>query len=211
MARSTGYLHKPFLHLDQQHAADRFGLWVFMANEILFFGGFFAAYAHGRSAHPELFAEGSRHLDLMRGAIESGVLLLGSYAAIVALEMMRNNRRHMTSLLLTVTAVTGVLFLGLHFNEYVNEVHEHVVPGFGFGEPDKRLQLFFFLYYVMTGFHALHVAVGVGLLVWLLRALHRGKWSAQHHPAIELTALYWHLVDIVWIFLFAMFYLVDRT
>lgn len=203
-----------FDDLAQQHAAGRLGLWVFLANEILFFGGFFAAYAFARLNHPLAFAAASRHADLLLGSIESGVLLLSSLSAMLAVRAMRLDLRRPAAWLLGLTAALGLGFLALHGMEYADELKEHLLPGPGFrfeGPLAAAAESFFFLYYVMTGFHGLHVAVGVALFARYAVRTALGRYDAAHHPPLELTGLYWHLVELVWIFLFPLFYLVDRA
>jgi cytochrome c oxidase subunit 3 len=200
----------PFATLAQQRIAGRLGLWLFLGNEILFFGGFFAAYAQARWTHPQAFASASRHTDLLLGAIESFVLLTSSFVASLARRALLRDRRRTAFHLLCVVALLGLAFLGLHGKEWYDEIGEHLLPGRGFAGAAAE-QLFFFLYYVATGFHGLHVLVGVVLFAWFARRLAHGRYSAAHHPAIELSVLYWHLVDGVWMLLFALFYLVDRT
>ncbi|HEY9546222.1 MAG TPA: cytochrome c oxidase subunit 3 [Solimonas sp.] len=200
----------PFASLQQQRIAGRFGLWLFLGNEILFFGGFVIAYAQGRWTHPDAYIAASAHTDLLLGGIESLVLLISSFIASVALRSLMLDRRRTAIRLLLAVAVLGLLFLGLHGKEWSDEIHEHLLPGHGFDGSGGE-QLFFFIYYVATGFHGLHVLIGVVLMAVLAQRLGQGRYSARHHPAVELSILYWHLVDGVWMLLFTLFYLVDRT
>ena len=203
-----------FDDLHQQHAAGRLGLWVFLTNEILFFGGFFAAYALYRMKYPEAFAEASRHTDLLLGSIESIILLASSLSVMLALRAIRQDLTQLAAGLLWLTAALGLAFLVLHGMEYADEFREHLLPGphFSFaGAHAAQAQVFFSLYYVMTGFHGLHVLIGVVLFPLYAWRLGRGRYSAAHHPPVELAGLYWHLVELVWIFLFPLMYLVDRT
>jgi cytochrome c oxidase subunit 3 len=203
-----------FDDLPQQHEAGRLGLWVFLVNEILFFGGFFTAYALMRLKYPQGFAAASRHTDLLLGSIESVLLLLSSFSVMLALRAIRLDRRRLSAAMLWLTALLGLGFLVLHGMEYADEFDEHLLPGPHFHFPGPlatQAQAFFFLYYAMTGFHGLHVAVGVALFPIYALQLHRGCYNAAHHPPLELAGLYWHLVETVWIFLFPLMYLVDRT
>lgn len=200
----------PFASLQQQRIAGRLGLWLFLGNEILFFGGFIAAYAQGRWTHPDAYVAASAHTDLLLGSIESLVLLVSSFVASVALRALMLDRRLSAVRLLYAVAALGLVFLALHGKEWSDEIHEHLLPGHGFAGSGGE-QLFFFMYYVATGFHGLHVLIGVLLMALLAWRLKRGHYSAGHHPAVELAILYWHLVDGVWMLLFALFYLVDRT
>lgn len=203
-----------FDDLPQQHASARLGMWLFLLNEILFFGGFFCAYAWGRYSAPEAFALASRRLDVVLAGIESVVLIVSGLLVALALRAIRLDQARTAWRLLAAGAVLGLLFLGLHGREYVTEFHEGLVPGLHFrweGAHAAEAQLFFFLYYALTLFHALHVGVGVVLLARLALRTRRGHFDARHHPQIEMTCLYWQFVDVVWMFLFPLFYLVDRT
>lgn len=207
-------LAEQFDDLPQQHAAGRLGLWLFLTNEILFFGGFFAAYAFMRLRHEQAFAAASRRTDLLLGSIESAVLLVSSLTAMLALRAIRLDLRRPATALLWLTAALGAGFLVLHGMEYADEFREHLLPGprFEFAGPlQSQAEGFFFLYYLMTGFHGLHVAVGVALFVLYALRTWRGQYDARHHPPLELAGLYWHLVELVWIFLFPLMYLVDRA
>ena len=207
-------LAEQFDDLPQQHEAGRLGLWVFLVNEILFFGGFFAAYALMRLNHPQAFAEACRHLDLLLGSIESAVLLLSSLTVMLALRAIRLDLKFAAASLLWLTAALGLAFLVMHGMEYADEFDEHLLPGRGFhfeGAEAVPAEGYFFLYYAMTGFHGLHVAIGVALFPLYAIRVQRGRYNAAHHPPVELAGLYWHLVEMVWVFLFPLFYLVDRT
>nr|WP_246505405.1 cytochrome c oxidase subunit 3 [Coralloluteibacterium stylophorae] len=189
-------------------------MWLFLLNEILFFGGFFCAYAWGRYGAPEAFTLASRRLDVVLAGIESVVLIVSGLLVALALRAIRLDRPRGAWRLLACGAALGLLFLALHGKEYLTEFHEGLVPGLHFrwdGVHDAQAQLFFFLYYAMTLFHALHVAVGVVLLGWLALRTRRGHFDAGHHPQIEMVCLYWQFVDVVWMFLFPLFYLVDRS
>lgn len=203
-----------FDDLPQQHAAGRLGLWLFLSNEILFFGGFFAAYAYQRLHHHQAFAAASRRTDLLLGSIESMVLLLSSLTMMLVVRAIRLDLRRAAAWLLWLTAALGAGFLVLHGMEYADEFKEHLLPGphFEFAGPlQQQAESFFFLYYLMTGFHGLHVAVGVALFAIYAVRTAQGRYSAAHHPPLELAGLYWHLVELVWIFLFPLMYLVDRS
>lgn len=204
---------KPFADLPQQHYAGRLGLWLFLANEILFFGGFFCAYGYMRAMHGPAFAAASRRTDLLLGSVESAVLLLSGLTVMAALRDIRAGLARRAAIMLWTTAALGLLFLVLHGAEYHDEFKEHLLPGpgFVFEGPRAQAEAFFFLYYLMTGCHGLHVAVGVALFAVYARQTGRGRYSAGHHPQIELAGLYWHLVELVWVFLFPAMYLVNRA
>ena len=191
-------------------APPALGMWIFIGSELLFFGGLLAAYLYGRVAWPHGFGAASRHTDVVLGTINTGVLLTSS--ALVALAVACANHhahRRFTARLLAAVALLGAVFLAIKGWEYAQEWHEGLFPGPGFplGEPGARL--FFMLYFVMTGLHAVHLLCGMAAVGWFARAVARRK--AWVTPArLEALALYWHFVDVVWIFLYPFLYLVER-
>ncbi|SEV84934.1 cytochrome c oxidase subunit 3 family protein [Luteibacter sp. 329MFSha] len=205
---------EPFDDVAQQREAATLGIWAFLATEILFFGVLFAAYAILRTLWPDAFASGSRHTDLLWGGVETGVLLVSSFSVALALRDVQLGGRRLAAWLLVLTAVLGLVFLGIHAAEYHADYKAAVIPGFRYEEVGglaAQEQLFFVLYYVTTAFHGLHVAIGVvllGVMAWRTR---RGDFLPESHNALEVSALYWHLVDIVWVFVFPLYYLVGRA
>jgi cytochrome c oxidase subunit 3 len=198
----------------QQRAAAVMGMWAFLATEVLFFGVLFAGYAVCRWRFPEAFAAGSRHTDLPMGAIETGVLLASSCAAALALRDMQLGGRRAATRLLVLTAALGAAFLVMHGFEYADEYREGLVPGLRYtqaGPLAGRMEFFFYLYFAITGLHSLHVLVGVALMLAMAVRNARGRFCAAYCTPVELAALYWHLVDIVWIFVFPLVYLVGRA
>jgi cytochrome c oxidase subunit III len=197
----------------QQREAATIGMWLFIATEILFFGGMFLGYTAYRYAYPQAFAEASRHTLIAFGGTNTAVLLISSTAMAFAVRVARENRRRLLVSLLLLTASLGALFLVIKGFEYAREISEHLLPGSSFhiaaAEPSKA-EMFFYIYWLMTGVHALHVTIGVVLITifaaraWLTDAF------ANHDTPVELLGLYWHFVDIVWVFLFPLIYLVHR-
>jgi cytochrome c oxidase subunit 3 len=189
----------------------RFGMWVFLASEILFFGGLFVAYLYGRTHWPQGFALASRHTDVVLGTVNTALLLTSSAAAALAVGCMESARqRRWTARLLVFTALLGAGFLVIKGFEYRAEWHAHLFPGRGFALADTPgAQEFFALYFVMTGLHGVHMIVGIGVLAVFAQG-RRGcrDWADARH--VEVAALYWHFVDLVWIFLYPLLYLVDR-
>ncbi|UPG87675.1 cytochrome c oxidase subunit 3 family protein [Luteibacter aegosomatis] len=205
---------QPFDDLAQQHEAAQLGMWAFLATEILFFGVLFTGYTVMRVLWPDAFVAGSRHTDLPLGAIETGVLLTSSFTAAWALQAVKRSRPREAGWLLLFTATMGVAFLGIHGAEYRHDDLAGVIPGIRYdevGDDAPHEALFFVLYYVTTGFHALHVLIGVGLLCVLARLAFRGDFLPGNHAPLEVGTLYWHLVDIVWIFVFPLYYQVGRA
>ncbi len=214
----TASAHAPELkhHFDdmgQQHEAATLGMWLFLATEVLFFGGLFTAYMLYRVWYPGTFGDASRTLDITLGTVNTMVLITSSLTMALAVHAAATDKRRTTMRFLVLTMVLGAVFLGIKGVEYYQKFVEHHVPGPGFhfeGQAPERAQLFFSLYFAMTGLHALHMIIGFGILSVILYMTWRGAFSARWHTPVEITGLYWHFVDIIWIFLFPLLYLVDR-
>ena len=188
----------------------KLGMWVFLASEVLFFGGLFLAYLYGRTHWPGGWAAASRRTDVVLGTVNTAVLLTSS--AVVALAVACEEdakRRRWTSRLLTLTATMGAIFLVIKGVEWHTDWNEHLFPGATFALDVPGAQEFFALYFVMTGLHAVHMIVGIAVLAVLARGRSRDRdWARAGH--LEIAALYWHFVDLVWIFLYPLLYLVQR-
>jgi cytochrome c oxidase subunit 3 len=197
----------------QQREAATLGMWLFLATEVLFFGAMFLGYTVYRLKYPEIFRVASEHTLVLIGAINTGVLLLSSFTMVLAVRAAELKRRAPLVRWLVVTAVLGMVFLGLKAFEYTHEIHDGLLPdsSFRFTEADPLVaRMFFYLYFLMTGVHALHVTVGVVLLgIFALRAFFTAQLE-RLSTAVDLLGLYWHFVDIVWVFLFPLIYLVGR-
>ncbi len=188
----------------------KLGMWTFLASEVLFFGGLFLAYLYGRTHWPQGWATASRRTDVVLGTLNTAVLLTSS--AVVALAVACEEdakRRRWTSRLLALTATLGAVFLVIKGVEWHADWNEHLFPGAKFALDVPGAQEFFALYFVMTGLHAVHMIVGIAVLVVLARGRSRGRdWARAGH--LEIAALYWHFVDLVWIFFYPLLYLVER-
>jgi len=188
----------------------KLGMWIFLASEVLFFGGLFIAYLYGRTTWPQGWAAASRHTDVVLGTVNTALLLTSS--AIVALAVAcaeDETRQRWTAGLLWATATLGAAFLAIKGIEWHADWREHLTPTASFAIRVAGAQQFFALYFVMTGLHAVHMAIGVGVLAALAHARAHGRaWARAHH--VEVAALYWHFVDLVWIFLYPLLYLVER-
>jgi cytochrome c oxidase subunit III len=210
---TTAVAHQ-FDDAEQQRAVSTLGMWVFLAQEIMFFGGAFCAYVTYRALFPEAFGHASVHLDVHLGTFNTAVLIASSLSMALAVHAAQTDRRGRTiGAWLVVTMILGSTFLGVKGYEYAHKFHEGLVPGpaFTYAGPDAaQAQLFFSIYFILTGLHALHMVIGIGLLAWLLREALRGRYDAAYHAPLENTGLYWHFVDIVWIFLFPLLYLIGR-
>jgi cytochrome c oxidase subunit 3 len=203
-----------FEDLDQQNEAATLGMWVFLGTEVLFFGGLFAAYSIYRNWYPEAFAAASHSLDIMLGGVNTAVLITSSLTMALAVHASQTGERKLLLLFLAATMVLGAAFLGIKAIEYAEKFTEHHVPGPSFHFEDEALsshaQIFFSLYFVMTGLHALHMIVGLGVMTWMLVWAWNGTITKEYASPIEISGLYWHFVDIVWIFLFPLLYLIGR-
>jgi cytochrome c oxidase subunit 3 len=208
-------LREQFDTEEQQKDASTLGMWIFLITEIMFFGGMFAAYTIYRSAYPTVFAIASTSLDVVVGAINTCVLLLSSFTMVMAVRAGQIGQRNKIIFFLIITLIFGCVFLGVKAYEWTNKYEEHHMPGqAAFHLDGTQLQgpakLFFSLYFAMTGLHALHMVVGVGILTFIILETRKGKYSADYYTPIDIAGLYWHFVDIVWIFLFPLLYLIDR-
>lgn len=209
----TPHLQHQFDQTAQQREAATMGMWVFLSTEVLFFGAMFLGYTAYRYSYPLAFTEASRHTLIAFGGTNTAVLLISSAVMAFAVRAASQNKRGLLSLLLLATAGLGALFLVIKGFEYAQEVHEHLLPGRSFqieaAEP-KHAELFFYIYWLMTGVHALHVTIGVALIaVFAGRAWFRNAFH-KHDTPVELLGLYWHFVDIVWVFLFPLIYMINR-
>ncbi len=251
------HAHPSFLahHFDtpaQQFYAAKLGMWVFIATEILMFGGLFCAYAIWRGMDPDLFDLAHHFLNKTMGATNTVVLLFSSLTAALAVRSAQLGHRNQTSVLLVVTILCACAFLVIKYFEYTHKFHLGLLPGHCFGHPwfsgaiqngeevgtcvrvhadatpgsplwvravdesghtrllPPRANMFFGLYFVMTGLHALHVVIGMSILGWVLYRNVKGQFSKEYFTAVDLGALYWHLVDLVWIYLFPLLYLVGK-
>jgi cytochrome c oxidase subunit 3 len=207
--------HPAFAHqfdsMEQQQESSIFGMWVFIAQEIMFFGGLFMAYIVYRFWYPEAFAAGSHHLDRIIGTFNTAVLILSSLTMALAVRAGQTSDRAGQIRNLLLTMFLGAVFLGVKVIEYADKFEHHLIPGphFVFDGPwAAQAQIYFSLYFAMTGLHAAHMVVGEIVLGWLVYKAWKGAYSSEYYTPIEVTGLYWHFVDIVWIFLFPMLYLI---
>jgi cytochrome c oxidase subunit 3 len=209
-------LHQQFEDIGQQRDAGNFGMWVFLATEIVFFGGVFTAYIVYRSLYYPGFAAGSHGLEVNLGAGMTFVLLASSFTMAMAVHAARHGKRRMLLGFLSATIILGIAFLGMKFTEYFHKWHEQMVPGLNFhpaveslrGAPEHAVELFLCFYFFMTGLHALHMIIGIGLLSVMAILAWRGKLTAENYNRVEVSGLYWHFVDIIWIYLFPLLYLI---
>lgn len=196
----------------QQRSAATLGMWIFLATEVLFFGGMVLAYAVYRVLNPEAFARASRVQNILLGGINTAVLLTSSCTMALAVHAAQHGQRRRSVICLLSTMFLGLAFLVIKGVEYAEKLHEHLVPGIDFryaGADAGAAQLYFILYFLLTGFHALHLTIGIGLLAVLAVRSALGYFSAEYSNPVEVAGLYWHFVDIVWIFLYPLIYLIQ--
>ena len=202
-----------FEDLDQQTEASTLGMWVFLVTEVLFFGGLFTVYLVYRNWYPQAFAVASHELDVVLGTVNTAVLITSSLTMALSVHAAQLGQRKPVLLFLIATMLLGSVFLGIKGVEYYHKFAEHHVPGPAFqfeAEHFRNAQLFFSLYFIMTGLHALHMVIGIGILLVMFWWSWRGTITAEYYSPIEISGLYWHFVDIVWIFLFPLLYLIGR-
>ena len=202
-----------FEDLGQQSEAATLGMWVFLVTEVLFFGGLFLAYTIYRGWYPDAFAVSSHELDIVLGTTNTIVLITSSLTMALAVHSAQLGHRNKLMIFLSLTMLLGLVFLGIKGVEYYEKFVEHHVPGPTFQFEEKyfrEAQIFFSLYFVMTGLHAAHMVIGLGIMIWMFIWSWNGTITREYSNPIEVSGLYWHFVDIVWIFLFPLLYLVGR-
>jgi cytochrome c oxidase subunit III len=223
-----GETHNPallhhFAEPQQQRDAASLGMWVFLGTEIMFFGGLFCAYLIYRRWYFGDWAAASKTLDVTLGATNTAVLICSSLTVVLAVWAAQTARRKLLIGSLLLTLVLGIAFLGIKGIEYKEKFENHHVPGATFqfenvkipGHPDQyadpsHAEMYFALYFIMTGLHALHMIIGIGIFVWLTVKAWKGRFTPEYNTPVEMGGLYWHFVDIIWIYLFPLLYLIDR-
>ena len=212
MADAHTALAVQFDDMPQQREAATLGMWTFLATEILFFGGMFLTYVTYRHLYPQAFALASRHTIVLYGTINTAILLTSSLTMALAVQAAQLNSQKWLFRFLLLTVFLGCCFLGVKALEYRQDLAENLWPGphFKAGLPGQA-QIFWFLYWAMTGLHAIHVTAGVLLLSIIAWMAAHGRFSDYYHTPVEVSGLYWHFVDIVWIYLYPLLYLINRS
>lgn len=210
---TTGHspLHHHFVDMEQQQDSAKLGMWVFLLTEVLLFGGLFCAYSIYRAWHPEMFYNAHKLLDVRMGATNTVVLITSSVTMALAIRCMQLNKRKQTVGFIFATIALAGVFMVIKYFEYAHKIHLGELPGkfytYG-GAEGTNPHVFFSIYFLMTGLHGFHVLCGIGAMTWLLYRIRKGEFSPEYYTPIEMTGLYWHLVDLIWIFLFPLFYLI---
>lgn len=199
-----------FGNAKQEFEAAKFGMWLFLITELLFFGALFVAYAVFRWKYPDMFVEAHRILSWKMGAFNTLVLIVSSFTIVMAVHAVQTNRQKLAQWYLGTTAGLAGVFLVVKYFEYMEKIHHGYLPAKFFSGmgASEHLHLFFGMYFTMTGIHGLHVIIGIGLILWLMRRNQKGHFYSGFFTPVEMVGLYWHFVDLVWIFLFPLFYLV---
>ncbi len=205
------YLQHHFADAVQQRESSKLGMWIFIVTEVLFFGGLFAAYAIYRAWNPEIFHNAHTALNWKLGAINTMVLITSSLTIALAIRSLQVDRPKPAQHYLWVTLLLAATFMVIKYFEYAHKFHLGELPGKYYtytGIEGTNPHVFFSIYFVMTGLHGLHVLVGMGVIFWMILRTRRGEFGAQYYTPVEVTGLYWHLVDMIWIYLFPLLYLV---
>lgn len=210
MSESGEALREPWDSLRRQREAAAFGTWLFLGSEALLFGGLMMAFAVNRVLHGAAFAAAGHETNVVYGTVNTLVLLTSSLSMAIGAEAARAGIRRLTLVGLSLTILLAFAFLAIKGFEWREDFHEHLFPGPGFKLEQPATAIFFAFYWVMTGLHGLHVTGGIAVIAWMTWQAWTGRRSLQS-PAFEAVALYWHLVDIVWVFLYPLLYLGGRT
>lgn len=207
-------LQEQFDTPEQQKNAATLGMWAFLATEVLFFGVLFLAYGVYRWAYPEDFTQAAKEFNLTLGTINTAVLLTSSFFMAAAVSYAELGRNKVTSISLIITWSLGFIFLLLKGYEYYDDVQKNIVP-----TPDVVIQgagsdiarMIYLIYYIITGVHGVHVTIGLVVIAVIIWRNYQNEYSKSYYTPVELTGLYWHFVDIVWVFIYPLIYLVGRT
>lgn len=208
----SGTLKHHFETPQQQYESSTLGMWAFLLTEVMFFGGLFAAYTVYRNVYFEAYASTTKYMNITLGALNTAVLIASSLTMALAVRAAQLGRQKAIIIFLLATILLGSVFLGVKAVEYHEKWVEHHIPGPSFHYEQhayaQHAQILFFLYFAMTGMHALHMVIGVGLLSTLVWMSVKGRFNEGWFTPVEMVGLYWHFVDIVWIFLFPLLYLI---
>ena len=217
-AHVPGLAHH-FVNMEQQKEAGTIGMWIFLLTELMFFGGLFLAYTIYRAKYPDGFLQGSHLLSVPLGGLNTVVLIVSSLTMAMAVYYSQLGEKKKLIFFLLVTLALCFVFLIIKYFEYMSKIHDHLFPAFGTYHPSttgphgiplelqQPVRVFLWIYFLMTGLHALHMIVGAGILITLIYMAQKGRFTKQYNSPVEISGLYWHFVDIVWIFLFPLLYL----
>jgi cytochrome c oxidase subunit III len=209
-AHPQGLAHQ-FRGLGQQLDADKIGMWLFLVTEVLLFGGLFVGYGIMHNRHPEAFMEAHHHLDRTLGTVNTIVLLISSFTMVMAVWGAQTGQKAKTTFYLALTFLLACVFLGIKYVEYSHKFHDGLLPGAFYSHKGDTIPgqfMFFSFYFMMTGLHGIHVLLGMAAIAWVFWRNLKSDFNAKYFFPVEITGLYWHLVDLIWIFLFPLLYLI---
>jgi cytochrome c oxidase subunit 3 len=216
---STAVVHDPdhqshlqhhFAEPEQQADASKIGMWLFLATEILLFGGLFVGFGISQIKYPDAFLAAHEHLQKPLGFLNTVVLLISSWTMVMGVWSARNNKQKALQIFLVLTILCALIFLGVKYFEYEHKFHDGLLPGrfYTHGPLTDHQFVFFSFYFMMTGLHGIHILGGIGVLTWILIRARRGEFSSAYYTPVDNVGLYWHLVDMIWIYLFPLLYLI---
>jgi cytochrome c oxidase subunit III len=212
MSQAHGHDHAHhFESVEHEFTAGKLGMWLFLVTEIMLFGALFVAFGIYHYLFPEMFREAHHHLDKVMGAVNTVVLLVSSLTMALAIAFIQRDQPGKTKAMLAITFLCACIFLVIKYFEYSHKFHDGLFPGKYFANTHftaPNAALFFSLYFVMTGLHGLHVLIGMACIAWIYIRVNRGDFNSHKYGAVEFVGLYWHIVDLIWIFLFPLLYLV---
>ncbi len=210
-SHDAAHLQHHFATHEQQFDATKIGMWLFLATEILLFGGLFVGFALSQSAHPAAFIEAHHHLDKTLGALNTVVLLFSSFTMVMGVHYAKTNERKKSAIMLVFTLLCAAAFLVVKYFEYAHKFHDGLLPGMFYqhvGDAVPNQFIFFSFYFMMTGLHGIHIIGGMIAITWILLRTNKGHFSSVYYGPVDLVGLYWHLVDLIWIYLFPLLYLI---
>lgn len=198
---------------EEQYQSGKEGIWLFMVTEILMFGAILVGYLIFRTIYPEMFAEGAKSLDWRLGFVNTLVLIFSSFTMAISISFVQKNQTKNAAIALATTVLCGAIFMCIKYFEYTHKFHLGLFPGRmldvnAIGAEHANLGMYFGFYFAMTGLHGIHVLIGMALITWLLFRTIRGDFHSQYWIPVEGVGIFWHIVDLIWIFLFPLLYLV---
>ena len=211
---SPSFLQHHFHDVKQQYETSKLGMWAFILTEVLTFGGLFVAYIVYRSWYPEMFINANLLLDVNKGLLNTIVLITSSLTMALAIWAIQKKNKNLSLVMLILTFILAFMFLGIKYLEYSHKFEVGQLPGeyYSYMGPEiahiNNPHIFFSIYFIMTGLHGLHVAIGMGLIGWLIYATAKGSLHSKYYTPMEMIGIFWHLVDLIWIYLFPLFYLI---
>ena len=211
---SPKFLQHHFHDVEQQYETAKLGMWAFILTEVLTFGGLFVAYVVYRSWYPEMFVGANLLLDVNKGLLNTIVLITSSLTMVLAVWAIQKKNQKLSLFMLIATFLFAFMFLGIKYLEYSHKFEVGQLPGeyYSYMGPEiahlNNPHIFFSIYFIMTGLHGLHVAIGMGLIAWLIYATAKGNLNSDYYTRMEMIGIFWHLVDLIWIYLFPLFYLI---